>query len=152
MREDSEKRRSKHRSPTYLPRYLTRPYQRDSAYLSKPSPDHTALPAVLEQLFEDLNSYSETSIPLDGFNSLELKLFPFYRRCHFSVISAYEDQRPIAQQILPIARTGMSLLLLLTSMRTKTTTGILRLQGSVSLSMGSIMSRRLQSLPRRTRL
>jgi hypothetical protein len=33
----------------------------------------------LEQLFEDLNSYSETSIPLDGFNSLELKLFPFFR-------------------------------------------------------------------------
>jgi hypothetical protein len=53
--------------------------QLDSAYLSSPNPDHTPLPAVLEQLFEDLNSYSETSIPLDGFNSLELKLFPFYR-------------------------------------------------------------------------
>lgn len=38
-----------------------------------------SLQAVLEQLFEDLNSYSETSIPLDGFNSLEIKLFPFYR-------------------------------------------------------------------------
>lgn len=37
------------------------------------------LSAVLEQLFEDLNSYSETSINLDGFNSLELKLFPFLR-------------------------------------------------------------------------
>ncbi|OXG25806.1 nitrogen permease regulator 2 [Cryptococcus neoformans Tu259-1] len=57
---------------------ILRSAERDSAYLSKPSPDHTALPAVLEQLFEDLNSYSETSIPLDGFNSLELKLFPFY--------------------------------------------------------------------------
>ena len=34
---------------------------------------------MLEQLFEDLNSYSETSINLDGFNSLELKLFPFLR-------------------------------------------------------------------------
>lgn len=33
----------------------------------------------MEQLFEDLNSYSETSINLDGFNSLELKLFPFFR-------------------------------------------------------------------------
>lgn len=54
--------------------------QLDSAYLSAPSADHTSLPAVLEQLFEDLNSYSETSIPLDGFNSLELKLFPFYRK------------------------------------------------------------------------
>ena len=51
----------------------------DSAYLSGPNPNHTSLPAVLEQLFEDLNSYSETSIPLDGFNSLEVKLFPFYR-------------------------------------------------------------------------
>jgi hypothetical protein len=53
--------------------------QIDSAYLSGPNPNHTSLPAVLEQLFEDLNSYSETSIPLDGFNSLEVKLFPFYR-------------------------------------------------------------------------
>lgn len=53
--------------------------QLDSAYLSAPNNDHTPLTAVLEQLFEDLNSYSETSIPLDGFNSLELKLFPFYR-------------------------------------------------------------------------
>jgi hypothetical protein len=51
----------------------------DSAYLSGPNPNHTSLPAVLEQLFEDLNSYSETSIPLDGFNSLEVKLFPFGR-------------------------------------------------------------------------
>jgi hypothetical protein len=53
--------------------------QLDSAYLSAPSAGHTTIPAVMEQLFEDLNSYSETSIPLDGFNSLELKLFPFYR-------------------------------------------------------------------------
>nr|ODO02548.1 nitrogen permease regulator 2 [Cryptococcus depauperatus CBS 7855] len=57
---------------------ILRSAERDSAYLSKPSSKHTTLPAVLEQLFEDLNSYSETSIPLDGFNSLELKLFPFY--------------------------------------------------------------------------
>jgi len=32
----------------------------------------------LEQLYEDLNSYSETSIPIDEFNSMELKIFPFY--------------------------------------------------------------------------
>ncbi|ORX35598.1 nitrogen permease regulator 2-domain-containing protein [Kockovaella imperatae] len=50
----------------------------DSSYLSSPEPYHTPLSAVLEQLFEDLNSYSETSIPLDGFNSLELKLFPYF--------------------------------------------------------------------------
>ncbi|ORY26339.1 nitrogen permease regulator 2-domain-containing protein [Naematelia encephala] len=57
---------------------ILRSAELDSAYLSSPNPDHTPLPAVLEQLFEDLNSYSETSIPLDGFNSLELKLFPFF--------------------------------------------------------------------------
>jgi hypothetical protein len=32
----------------------------------------------LEQLYEDLNSYSETSIQIDKFNSIELKIFPFY--------------------------------------------------------------------------
>ncbi|KAK8865835.1 hypothetical protein IAR55_000983 [Kwoniella newhampshirensis] len=57
---------------------ILRSAERDSSYLSAPKSDHTPLPAVLEQLFEDLNSYSETSIPLDGFNTLELKLFPFY--------------------------------------------------------------------------
>jgi nitrogen permease regulator 2-like protein len=34
--------------------------------------------SILEQLYEDLNSYSETSIPIDRFNSIELKIFPFY--------------------------------------------------------------------------
>ena len=34
--------------------------------------------AILEQLYEDLNSYSETSIAIDQFNSIELKIFPFY--------------------------------------------------------------------------
>lgn len=37
-----------------------------------------AIYAILEQLYEDLNSYSETSIPIDQFNSIELKIFPFY--------------------------------------------------------------------------
>jgi nitrogen permease regulator 2-like protein len=37
-----------------------------------------AIHAILEQLYEDLNSYSETSIPIDEFNSIELKIFPFY--------------------------------------------------------------------------
>lgn len=36
------------------------------------------IPTILEQLYEDLNSYSETSITIDRFNSVELKLFPFY--------------------------------------------------------------------------
>ena len=34
--------------------------------------------AILEQLYEDLNSCSETSIAIDQFNSIELKIFPFY--------------------------------------------------------------------------
>lgn len=34
--------------------------------------------SLLEQLLGDLNSYSETSIVLDGINSLDLSLFPFY--------------------------------------------------------------------------
>jgi hypothetical protein len=38
----------------------------------------TTLHAILEQLYEDLNSYSETSILIDRFNSIELKIFPFY--------------------------------------------------------------------------
>ncbi|WWC86053.1 uncharacterized protein L201_000924 [Kwoniella dendrophila CBS 6074] len=57
---------------------ILRSAEEDSSYLSAPRPEHTPLTSVLEQLFEDLNSYSETSIPLDGFNSLDLKLFPFY--------------------------------------------------------------------------
>lgn len=34
--------------------------------------------SILEQLYEDLNSFSETSIRIDSFNSIELKIFPFY--------------------------------------------------------------------------
>ena len=33
---------------------------------------------VIEQLYEDLNANSETSIPIDRFNSIDLKIFPFY--------------------------------------------------------------------------
>ncbi|KAF5381045.1 hypothetical protein D9615_004038 [Tricholomella constricta] len=44
-------------------------------YNSETSP---AIHAILEQLYEDLNSYSETSITIDRFNSIELKIFPFY--------------------------------------------------------------------------
>ncbi|KAG2111702.1 nitrogen permease regulator 2-domain-containing protein [Suillus discolor] len=49
--------------------------EEESFFLSKSSP---AMHAILEQLYEDLNSYSETSIPIDAFNSIELKIFPFY--------------------------------------------------------------------------
>lgn len=49
----------------------------ESSFLSSPETSHT-IHAILEQLYEDLNSYSETSIPIDKFNSIELKIFPFY--------------------------------------------------------------------------
>ncbi|KAJ4487842.1 nitrogen permease regulator 2-domain-containing protein [Lentinula aciculospora] len=50
--------------------------EEESGFLSVS--DHVAIHAILEQLYEDLNSYSETSIPIDQFNSIELKIFPFY--------------------------------------------------------------------------
>ncbi|KIY72062.1 NPR2-domain-containing protein [Cylindrobasidium torrendii FP15055 ss-10] len=51
--------------------------EQESRFLSSPktSPE---LHGILEQLYEELNSYSETSIPIDQFNSIELKIFPFY--------------------------------------------------------------------------
>ncbi|EIN07227.1 nitrogen permease regulator 2 [Punctularia strigosozonata HHB-11173 SS5] len=49
--------------------------EEESAFLSS-SPE--SIYGLLEQLYEDLNSYSETSIPIDQFNSIELKIFPFY--------------------------------------------------------------------------
>ncbi|KAL6305335.1 nitrogen permease regulator 2 [Sparassis latifolia] len=51
--------------------------EEESAFLSSPE-SSPAIHAILEQLYEDLNSYSETSIAIDMFNSIELKIFPFY--------------------------------------------------------------------------
>ncbi|GLB34858.1 putative nitrogen permease regulator 2 [Lyophyllum shimeji] len=51
--------------------------EKESGFLSNPETS-PAIHAILEQLYEDLNSYSETSIPIDRFNSIELKIFPFY--------------------------------------------------------------------------
>jgi hypothetical protein len=51
--------------------------KKESGFLSNPQTSAT-LHAILEQLYEDLNSYSETSILIDRFNSIELKIFPFY--------------------------------------------------------------------------
>ncbi|EIM89847.1 nitrogen permease regulator 2 [Stereum hirsutum FP-91666 SS1] len=51
--------------------------EEESAFLSSPESSFK-IHAILEQLYEDLNSYSETSISLDRFNSIELKIFPFY--------------------------------------------------------------------------
>ncbi|KAF4615412.1 hypothetical protein D9613_002714 [Agrocybe pediades] len=51
--------------------------EEESSFLSSEKTSQT-IHAILEQLYEDLNSYSETSIPIDQFNSIELKIFPFY--------------------------------------------------------------------------
>ncbi|KAH7889428.1 nitrogen permease regulator 2-domain-containing protein [Phlebopus sp. FC_14] len=51
--------------------------EEESMFLSS-TQTSPAIHAILEQLYEDLNSYSETSIPIDAFNSIELKIFPFY--------------------------------------------------------------------------
>ncbi|KAI0064562.1 nitrogen permease regulator 2 [Artomyces pyxidatus] len=51
--------------------------EEESCFLSSPETS-PKIYAILEQLYEDLNSYSETSIPVDSFNSIELKIFPFY--------------------------------------------------------------------------
>ncbi|TDL24839.1 NPR2-domain-containing protein [Rickenella mellea] len=51
--------------------------EEESCFLSSPETSLT-IHSILEQLFEDLNSYSETSIPINEFNSIELKIFPFY--------------------------------------------------------------------------
>lgn len=37
-----------------------------------------AILAILEQLYEDLNSYSETTIAIENLDSIDLKIFPFY--------------------------------------------------------------------------
>ncbi|KIY53935.1 nitrogen permease regulator 2, partial [Fistulina hepatica ATCC 64428] len=59
--------------------------ERESKFLSS-SNSSVVIHPILEQLYEDLNSYSETSIPIDKFNSIELKIFPFYPN-----LSAVED-------------------------------------------------------------
>ena len=51
--------------------------QKERLFLSDPATSMEIYP-ILEQLFADLNSFSETSIRLDSFNSLELKIFPHY--------------------------------------------------------------------------
>lgn len=51
--------------------------KRESGFLSSPR-SAPAVHAILEQLYEDLNSYSETSIFIDPFNTIELKIIPFY--------------------------------------------------------------------------
>ena len=45
--------------------------------MSSPQSSH-AIHAILEQLYEDLNSYSEASIEFDDWSCIDLKMFPFY--------------------------------------------------------------------------
>jgi hypothetical protein len=52
--------------------------QVESRFLSLPE-SSWKMHSIIEQVFEDLNSYSETSIQIDNVNNLELKLFPFFR-------------------------------------------------------------------------
>ncbi|KAI9004854.1 nitrogen permease regulator 2, partial [Phycomyces nitens] len=48
-------------------------------FLSKDASSNTrSVQNVIEQLFEDLNSYCECQIPINAFNTINLKLFPSY--------------------------------------------------------------------------
>ncbi|KIM22659.1 hypothetical protein M408DRAFT_282581 [Serendipita vermifera MAFF 305830] len=49
----------------------------DQSFLSSEKTQPRMYP-ILEQLFADLNSFSETSIRIDEYNSLELRIFPHY--------------------------------------------------------------------------
>ncbi|KIJ26415.1 hypothetical protein M422DRAFT_785263 [Sphaerobolus stellatus SS14] len=51
--------------------------EEESSFLSNES-SGPQIHSILEQLYADLNSYHETSIIIDQFNSIEVKLFPFY--------------------------------------------------------------------------
>ena len=48
-----------------------------SHFLSDPVTSQR-IPAILRQIYEDLNSSGETSIEIDDNNMLDLKIFPFY--------------------------------------------------------------------------
>ncbi|KZV95885.1 NPR2-domain-containing protein [Exidia glandulosa HHB12029] len=51
--------------------------EQESHFLSR-TESARGMHAILEQLYEDLNNYAEASIHIDAFNSLELKVFPFF--------------------------------------------------------------------------
>lgn len=52
-------------------------YKIDHQFLSSSETCDRIYP-ILEQLFTDLNAFSETSIRIDRFNSLELRIFTVY--------------------------------------------------------------------------
>ncbi|KZT09533.1 NPR2-domain-containing protein [Laetiporus sulphureus 93-53] len=70
--------------------------EEESGFLSSPQ-SSPAIHAILEQLYEDLTSYSETSIPVDRFNSIDLKVFPFY-----------PNPPPVKDWMVPLALIGLT--------------------------------------------
>lgn len=59
---------------------LLRTLEEQSRFLSNDTspPNSGKIYALCEVLMEDLNNYSETQIPIDEFNTLNIKLFPTY--------------------------------------------------------------------------
>ncbi|KAH8833683.1 NPR2-domain-containing protein [Flagelloscypha sp. PMI_526] len=70
--------------------------EEESGFLSS----QTALLSIqmaCEQIYEDLNSYAETSITVDRFNSIELKSFPFF-----------PNPSPVQDWMVPVALINLS--------------------------------------------
>jgi hypothetical protein len=65
------------RSLRSIRRLVSMSEQQSSSLLSS-SEKRIRMQSILEQLYEDLNSYSETRIQLDGIRALDLKLFPVF--------------------------------------------------------------------------
>ncbi|KAG8763719.1 Nitrogen permease regulator 2 [Ceratobasidium sp. 423] len=51
--------------------------EKETNFLSNSATSHR-MHSIIEQLYGDLNSYSETSIQVDEYNFFELRVFPFY--------------------------------------------------------------------------
>ncbi|CAE6437572.1 unnamed protein product [Rhizoctonia solani] len=51
--------------------------EKETNFLSNSGTSHR-MHSIIEQLYGDLNSYSETSIQVDEYNFFELRVFPFY--------------------------------------------------------------------------
>ncbi|CAE6504387.1 unnamed protein product [Rhizoctonia solani] len=51
--------------------------KKETHFLSNSETSHR-MHSIIEQLYGDLNSYSETSIQIDQYNFFELRVFPFY--------------------------------------------------------------------------
>lgn len=74
--------------------------QEESKFLSQflGSPDAIRpIQMACEQIYEDLNTYAETSISVDQFNSIELKSFPFF-----------PNPSPVHDWMVPVALIDLS--------------------------------------------